>query len=371
MTNRTNEMIVSTAQADGNLVVELVEAPVPQPIANEVLVEMEAAPINPSDLGLLIGAADLDNAEFSERRIVAPMSPAMTASVQKRHDEAMPVGNEGAGRVVEAGSDPAAQALMGKRVACLPGGAYARYRIADAATCMPLPDDVTAEQGAAAFVNPLTALGFVETMKRDGGKALVHTAAASNLGQMLLRICLEDRIDIVNVVRSDAQVRILKDIGASHALNMIEDGYEDALSEAIAATDAFTAFDPIGGGKQLGRIMSAMEKVASRGEAFSRYGSNRMKRGYIYGLLDTGPIVIDRFFGFSWSVSGWLLFDFLQSVSADVKQRMYARVMSGLTTTFASHYSDRVSLEGMLTRDAVMAYNARRTGEKFLVLPQA
>ncbi|WP_144098309.1 zinc-binding dehydrogenase [Croceicoccus sediminis] len=371
MTTRTNEMIVSTAQADGKLVVELVETPVTPPGPNEVLVEMEAAPINPSDLGLLFGSADLENAEFSDRRIVAPMSPAMTASLRKRHGDAMPVGNEGAGRVVEAGSDPVAQALMGKRVACLPGGAFARYRIADAATCMPLPDDVSAEQGAAAFVNPLTALGFVETMKRDGGKALVHTAAASNLGQMLLRICLEDGIGIVNVVRSDAQVQLLRDIGAVHALNMAEDGYDAALVDAIAATQAFTAFDPIGGGTQMGRILNAMEQVASRDERFSRYGSSRMKRGYVYGRLDTGPIVMDRSFGISWSVSGWLLFNFLQTVSAEVKERMYARVMSGLTTTFASHYSDRVSLAGMLDRDAVMTYNARKTGEKFLVLPQA
>lgn len=371
MTDRSNEMITSTAHADGRLVVELVEAPMPQPGRKEVLVEMEAAPINPSDLGLMLGSADLANAEFSDRRIIASMSPAMTASLAKRHGEAMPVGNEGAGRVVAAGSDPAAQALLGKSVACLPGGAFARYRLADAATCLPLGDDITAEQGAAAFVNPLTALGFVETMNREGGTALVHTAAASNLGQMLLRICLEDGIGLVNVVRSAEQFDLLRGIGATHVLDKSEPGYEDALVEAIAATGADTAFDPIGGGNQMGRILNAMEKVASRNEEFSRYGSSKMKRGHVYGLLDTGPIVIDRFFGFAWRVSGWLLFPFLQSAGAEVRERMYGRVMKGLTTTFASHYSDRVSLAGMLTKDAVMAYNARATGRKFLVKPQA
>lgn len=371
MTQPANEMITSTAHADGRLVVELVEAPMPEPGENQVLVEIEAAPINPSDLGLLFGPADLAQAEYSNRRIVAPLSPGAVASMEKRLGKAMPVGNEGAGRVVEAGESAAAQALLGKRVACLPGGAFARYRIAEVTACMPLPDDVSAEEGAAAFVNPLTALGFVETMKRDGSKALVHTAAASNLGQMLLRICLEDGIDIVNVVRSDEQVALLREIGARHVLNMQDEDYEANLVAAIAETEAYVAFDPIGGGKQLGRILNAMEQVASREESFSRYGSDTMKRGYIYGLLDTGPIVIDRFFGFSWQVGGWLLFPFLSSAGPDVRKRMQARIRAGLKTTFASRYSQRVSLDEMLTREAVLAYNARRTGEKFLVTPQA
>ncbi|AKM11509.1 NADH oxidase [Croceicoccus naphthovorans] len=363
-------MITSTAHADGRLVVELVKSTMRDPGPNEVVIEIEAAPINPSDLGLLFGAADVANAEYSDRKIVASISQGVVASMGKRLGQAMPVGNEGAGRVVAAGDSEAAQALLGKRVACLAFGTYARYCIAPVGACMPLSDDINAEEGAAAFVNPLTALGFVETMKRDGAKAIIHTAAASNLGQMLLRICQEDGIDIVNIVRSDEQVALLRGLGAKHALNMKDDDYEAQLVAAIAETEAYVAFDPISGGNQLGRILNAMETVASRDEGFTPYGSNTMKRGYIYGLLDTGPVVIDRFFGFSWQVGGWLLFPFLQSAEPGMRERLQARIMAGLKTTFASHYSQRVTLREMLSRDAVMAYNARRTGEKFLVTPQ-
>lgn len=370
MNHLTNETITSTVHEDGRLVIELTEQPVPAPRADQVVIEMEAAPINPSDLGLLFGPADMANAEYVDGRITARLSQAAVGSMAKRLGQAMPVGNEGAGRVVAAGEGAAAQELVGKRVAALPGAAFARYCLADANACLPLPDDVSAEEGAAAFVNPLTALGFVETMRRDGGTAIVHTAAASNLGQMLQRICLEDGIDLVNVVRSAEQVALLRDQGARHALNMKDEDYESRLVDAIAETGATVAFDPIGGGNHLGRILNAMETVAAGKEGYTRYGSNTMKHGHVYGLLDTGPMVVDRFFGFSWRISGWLLFPFLNSAGPDVRARMQARVAAGLKTTFASHYSSRVSLREMLSRDAVMAYNARRTGEKFLVLPQ-
>lgn len=371
MTTFANETITSTLREDGMLVVEISEATLPEPRADEVVIAMEAAPMNPSDLGLLLGPANLAEARFEDGRIVAPVSAAALASLGKRVGTAMPVGNEGAGTVVAAGADAAAQALVGKRVAALPGGAFARYCLAPASACIVLPDDVSAEEGAAAFVNPLTALGFVETMRRDGGKAIVHTAAASSLGQMLLRICREDAIDLVNVVRSPAQVELLRAQGAAHVLDSKDPAYETKLVEALAETRATVAFDPIGGGNQLGRILAAMEQVIARDMEYTRYGSNVMKSGYVYGLLDTGPIVIDRFFGFGWRIGGWLLFPFLQSAGEDVRARLQARIVAGLKTTFANTYSDRVSLRGMLSREAVMTYNARRTGEKFLVLPQA
>lgn len=371
MTSIANEFITSTLREDGTLVVQVAEDTLREPRADEVVIAMEAAPINPSDLGLLFGPAKLAEARFEDGRVEAPVSAAALASLRKRVGEAMPVGNEGAGTVIAAGESAAAQALMGKRVAALPGGAFARYCLAPASACIVLPDDVSAEEGAAAFVNPLTALGFVETMRRDSGKAIVHTAAASSLGQMLLRICREDGIDLVNVVRSPEQVELLRGQGAAHVLNSKDDGYEAHLVEALAATGATVAFDPIGGGNQMGRILAAMEQVASREGEFSRYGSNVMKVGYVYGLLDTGPIVIDRFFGFGWRIGGWLLFPFLQSAGSEVRARLQDRIVAGLKTTFASRYSDRVSLRGMLSREAVMAYNARRTGEKFLVTPQA
>jgi NADPH:quinone reductase-like Zn-dependent oxidoreductase len=332
-----------------------------------VLIRIEAAPINPSDLGLLFGAADLANADYSDGRIVAPLAEPAQRAMAARLGEAMPVGNEGAGTVIAAGDQ--AQALLGQRVACVGGGMYAQYRIVDARACLPLPEGITAEQGAAAFVNPLTALGFVATMKRDGHTALVHTAAASNLGQMLVKICAEDGIPLVNLVRSPAQVALLKDIGADHVVDTSAESFKNDLTAALTATGATVAFDAIGGGTLTGQILAAMEKVASSGAAYSRYGSNTWKQVYTYGMLDTGPTVINRTFGFAWGLSGWLLTPFLTSLAPAEAEALRRRVVAGLTTTFASSYKAKVSLPEMLTREAALAYNAKRTGEKYLVVP--
>lgn len=363
----TGLQLLSTVTEDGNLTVHLAEQTLPEPEGHEVLIRVEAAPINPSDLGLLFGPADLEHADYSGGRIVAPLPEATRRALAPRLGEAMPVGNEGAGTVIAAG--PEAQALIGKRVACVGGGMYAQYRIVDARACLPLPDEITAEQGAAAFVNPLTALGFVTTMKRDGHSALVHTAAASNLGQMLVRICAEDGIPLVNVVRSPAQVALLRGIGAKHVIDTSTEDFKDDLFEALAATGATVVFDAIGGGKLTGQILAAMERVASKGADYSRYGSNTWKQAYTYGMLDTAPTVIERSFGFAWGLSGWLLTPFLASLTPEEAEALRRRVVAGLTTTFASSYKARVSLEQMLTRDAALAYNAKRTGEKYLVVP--
>lgn len=363
----TGRQLLSTVTADGKLTVHLAEQTLPDPTGHEVLIRVEAAPINPSDLGLLFGPADLENADYSDGRITAPLPDGAQRALAARVDQAMPVGNEGAGTVIAAGVD--AQALIGKRVACVGGGMYAQYRLVDARACLPLPDGVTAEQGAAAFVNPLTALGFVETMRRDGHKALVHTAAASNLGQMLVKICAEDGIPLVNLVRSPAQVALLKDIGAEHVVDTSAGSFKTDLLAALAATGATVAFDAIGGGKLAGQILAAMERVASRGTEYSRYGSSTWKQVYTYGMLDTGPTVIERTFGFAWGLSGWLLTPFLASLAPAEAAALRQRVGAGLTTTFASTYKAHVSLEQMLTRDAALAYNAKRTGEKYLVVP--
>lgn len=286
-----------------------------------------------------------------------------------RVGDPMPIGNEGAGTVIAAGEDPAAQALLGKQVTGFPGAAFATHALSDAAAWMVLPDSVTPEQGAAAFVNPMTALGFVETMKLEGFTGIVHAAAASNLGQMLVKICLEDGIPLVNIVRSEAQVKLLKDLGATHVLNMTDADFMAQLIDAIAETKAMIGFDPIGGGTLAGQILTAMEAAASRGAAFSRYGSSEAKKVYIYGALDLGPTILNRAFGLTWDLAGWLLTPFMMKAGPEIVGRMRARVMKDLTTTFASHYKARVSLEGMLTREAVSEYNARRTGEKYLVVP--
>ena len=361
--------LTTRLDADGTLTVKLSERSWDAPTARNVLVRMEAAPINPSDLGLLFAAADVENAEFSDGKLVAQMPDKVTRAMSARHGKAMPAGNEGAGTVVAAGDDPAAQALMGKRVACVPGSAYATYATCDASMAFAVGDDITAEQAASSYVNPMTALGFTETMKADGYTGIVHAAAASNLGQMLVRICLADGIPLVNIVRSADQVRLLKDLGAAHVVDMTEDGFIKRLADAVEETGAMLGFDPIGGGTMASDMLTAMEAQATRGQEFSRYGSSAEKKVYIYGSLDTGPTKLSRGFGFTWDVSGWLLFPFLQKAGDEVRSRMQKRVLSELTTTFASHYSNRITLDQMLQRDAVLAYNARKTGQKFLVQP--
>ncbi|MGC4252845.1 MAG: zinc-binding dehydrogenase [Sphingobium sp.] len=361
--------LLSTVDAEGFLTVELAEQNLPSPTGHEVLVRVEAAPINPSDLALLFGAADLDNARYERDRIVAQIPGGAMKAMAARAGQPMPVGNEGAGTVIAAGDAPEAQALMGKRVACIPGGMFAQYRIADARQCMALGEDVTAEQGASAFINPLTALGFVETMRQEGHGAIVHLAAASNLGQMLLRICQEDGIPLVNIVRREDQAALLKSLGADHVLNSASESFAKDLAAAIAATGATIAFDPIGGGKQAGQIFSAMEQAASRDAPYNLYGSESPKQVYIYGALDMSPTILNRSFGFSWNLGGWLLFTRLKKFGPEVVARMHERVRSNLATTFASHYQGSLSLHDMLTRDAVTGYRAMRTGEKYLLTP--
>ena len=362
--------IVSTLTSDGALTVEIVPEALASPKAHEVLIEVEASPINPSDLALLFGPADLANAEYSHGKIVAQMPEAAIRAMAGRVGQRMPVGNEGAGTVIAAGEDAQAQALIGKRVACVPGGMYATHRIADARMCMELPADLPIELGAASYVNPLTALGFVETMKKEGFKGIVHTAAASNLGQMLVKLCAEEGIPLVNIVRKPEQAALLKDLGAEHVVDSSDPAFVPQLVEAIAASGARIGFDAIGGGTMASQILSAMETVAAKNlTAYSRYGSYERKKVYIYGALDLGPTILNRSFGLTWDVAGWLLIPFLMMLPPEEQARLRQRVAGGLTTTFASHFKAKIGLEEMLTKEVALAYNAKATGEKYLVLP--
>ena len=365
----TGKQLFTTLESDGTLTVEIEEVTVPEPTGNQVLVKMEAAPINPSDLAILTGAADLENAEYSAGKYVANMPEPFNTGSKARHGQKLPAGNEGAGTVVATGDSDMAKALDGQRVACVPGNAYSQYCIADAAMCLPLGDH-SAEDGASAFVNPMTALGFAENAKMDGQKAIVHTVGASNLGQMLVKICQEDGLDLVNIVRKDSQVELLKGLGAKHVVNSSDDDFMDQLRTAIDETDAFYGFDPIGGGQAVDNVFKAMEQVAvSKMTEYSRYGSNQAKRMFIYGRLDFGPTLLTPSYGFGWTLSGWLLTPFLQQAGMETMMRMRQRVLENLTTTFASSYKRRVNLEEMLTKDAVIDYRAMKTGEKYLVTP--
>jgi hypothetical protein len=341
-----------------------------------VLVRVEASPINPSDLGLLIAGADMSTATVAgtpERPIVtASVGEGALAALSARLDKSLPVGNEGAGTVVAAGSSPAAQALLGRTVGIAGGAMYTQYRAVDASACLVLPDGTTAKDGASSFVNPLTALGMVETMRHEGHSALVHTAAASNLGQMLVKLCSKDGIPLVNIVRKPDQEELLRSLGAVHVCNSGSPSFSTDLVEALKATSATLAFDATGGGALASQILSGMEEAANATAAeYSRYGSTVHKQVYIYGGLDTGPTILTRNYGMAWGLGGWLLTPFLQSAGAETIGRLRARVAAELTTTFASAYTREVSLAGMLRPDAFNGYAKRATGEKFLVAPHS
>ncbi len=370
----TGLQLHSLVKSSGELELSLVSVDVGEPGPDQVVIEMHAAPINPSDLGLLVGAADMSTARASG----TAANPVITASIPANYmramagriDESMPVGNEGAGVVVKAGSSPEAQALLGKLVTVIGGATYAQFKTARVSECMVLPEGATAAQGASCFVNPLTSLAMTEVMRREGHTALVHTAAASNLGQMLNKICIMDGIALVNIVRSDEQAELLRSIGATYICNSSAPTFMDDLTEALVATGATIAFDAIGGGKLAGQILSCMEVAANRtAKVYSRYGSSVNKQVYIYGGLDTGPTTLNRSFGLTWSVAGFLLTPFLMKAGAETNAAMRARVMAELTTTFASHYTQEISLAGALDPAILAAYNKRATGEKFLINP--
>jgi NADPH2:quinone reductase len=319
----------SLVTAQGTLELSLHDVPVPSPAPNEVLVRVEASPINPSDLGLLIAGADMSTATVTgppERPIVtATLAPSALQGLSARVDKSLPVGNEGAGTVVAAGSSAAAQALVGKTVGIAGGAMYSQYRAVDAAACLVLPEGATAKDGASSFVNPLTALGMLETMRREGHSALVHTAAASNLGQMLVKLCLADGVPLVNIVRKPDQEALLRSLGSVHVVNSSSPAFSTDLVEALKATSATLAYDATGGGTLASQILSGMEAAASATAAeYSRYGSTVHKQVYIYGGLDTGPTILDRNFGMAWGIGGWLLTYFLQNAGAETIGRLRA-----------------------------------------------
>jgi NADPH:quinone reductase-like Zn-dependent oxidoreductase len=364
----------SLIRSSGELELSLVRVTTPEPADDEIIVRVEASPINPSDLGLLLGAAEIKSAtaagEGSDAVVTAPVPPSMMKAMAARLNKSLPVGNEGAGIVVRAGRSESAQALLGKAVGMVGGAMYAQYRCIKAESCLVLPEGTAPAQGASWFINPLTSLGMVETMRREGHTALVHTAAASNLGQMLNKVCRNDGIGLVNVVRDAQQEELLRSLGATHVCISTAPTFFDDLTRAVAATGATIAFDAIGGGSLAGQILASMETAINMtANGYSRYGSTVHKQVYLYGDLDTRPTEISRGFGVAWGCGGWLLSSFLQKIGSADAKRLRARVAAELKTTFASKYSRVISLEEALQLDAIAAYTRRATGQKYLINP--
>ena len=375
MSNPTSMIqIQSAAQNDEVLDVRIVDTGMPTLRDSDVLVRVEAAPINPSDLGLLFGPADMDNAQYSSDSgspsIKAPIPSHLMSGIEGRIGQNLPVGNEGAGIVVSAGESEEAQALIGKVVGFSGGGAYSEYKAVRANQCIAMPDGTSPAQSASCFVNPMTVLGFVGTMRREGHSAIVHTAAASNLGQMLQKVAIEESFDLVNIVRSKEQEDILRNIGATFVCNSSSETFLSELTEALVTTGATLGFDATGGGRLASDILACMERAAvSQDASFSRYGSTVHKQVYIYGGLDRNVTTLNRSFGMAWGIGGWLLTPYIQIAGAEELQKMRERVSSSITTTFASSYTREVSLTEALSKAAVDEYRKQATGQKFLINP--
>lgn len=358
----------SLVRTDGVLELSLAEAPVIPPGEGEVLVRIDAAPINPGDLGALLGPADLATLQADGGVTTASIPPALRRVVAGRIGQSMPTGVEGAGVVIAAGPDAASQALVGRTVAVFGGGMYARYRTLPAAAVLPMNEGARPADAAASFANPLTALSMVESLRMEGHTALVHTAAASNLGRMLVRVCRADGVGLVNIVRSEAQAQQLRELGAMHVVDSSASAFMVDLAAAIAATDATLAFDAVGGGQLANQILAAMEQAQGvQAGGYSRYGSSRHKQVYIYGGLDTRPTELARSYGMAWSVGGWILTGFLAKLKPQDVLRLRRRVVDELTTTFKSHYTAEVSLREALEPAVIRAFSRKGTGGKFLI----
>ena len=368
----SNKQITSTVTDEGKLEIAITEAERPTPGEDEVIIEIEATPINPSDLGLLIGPGDINTLKAEDSKIIMDVPKAIMGAMEPRLNKPMPVGNEGSGVVIEAGVN--AQELLGKVVSVVGGGMYTQYRCLPAASCMVMNEGTEPRDCASSFVNPLTALGMVETMKMEGHTALVHTAAASNLGQMLVKICKDDGVQLVNIVRKQEHVDLLKSFGAQFVCNSSDDGFMEQLTSAITETKATLAFDATGGGELAGKILACMEAAARKNATeYSPYGSTDHKQVYIYGALNQSGITLpnNRSFGMYWGIGGFLLTPFLSKVGFEKMGELQARVASEIKTTFASTYTQEVSLEEVLTLESLMVYAKQATGEKFLSKPNA
>ena len=368
----TSKQLFTNITSDGQLEISQSELDVPKPKPHEVIVKIEATPINPSDMWPMFGPADLSEASFDldNMKLTAPVHKSMLPRIKSRLDMRLPIGNEGAGTVIAAGESDAAQSLIGKTVAVLSGACYSQYCCVPIQACLLHNEGTTAQQAASSFVNPLTALGMVETMRMEGHSGLVHTAAASNLGIMLNKICIEEDVPLVNIVRKQEQADLLKNLGAKYVCNSSSDSFKKDLYLAVKETGATLAFDAIGGGELVSDILTAMEMVGSKdAKGFNTYGSEANKQVYIYGGLDFSPTILNRAYGMTWGIGGWLLMRFLGKLKLENIMALHKRVANEIDTTFKSDFTEVLSFKEALTPEKIMQYNAKKTGEKYLINP--
>ena len=373
MSENVSKQIRSEVTKEGKLLLSVERTAMPEPKEDEVLIRIEASPINPSDLGLLIGPADVSSMSVSgegENAVVTMDIPeGLLRMLETRLDQSLPVGNEGGGVVVKAGHKDL-EDLVGKTVGVAGGSMYSQYRCVNAASCFVMHEGVTSAESASCFVNPLTALGMVETMRLENHSALVHTAAASNLGQMLIKICLDEDVPLVNIVRKEEHVDMLNSLGAKFVCNSSKETFMQDLVSALVETGATIGFDATGGGKLSGQILTAMEVAANQtATEYNRYGSNTFKQVYIYGGLDRSPTTLNRAFGFSWGLGGWLLTPFIGRIGPERFEELKQKVADEIKTTFASHYTKEISLEEVLQPENINVYSKQATGEKYLINP--
>ncbi|MFT6268000.1 MAG: NADPH:quinone reductase-like Zn-dependent oxidoreductase [Alphaproteobacteria bacterium] len=368
----TTKQLFTHISSEATLTISLEEVDLPSPKPHEVVIKIEASPINPSDMWPMFGPANMAEATFdaSTNSLTAPVHPGILPRIKSRIDQKLPIGNEGAGTVVAAGDSPQAQALMGKTVGVLTGASYTEYCCVPVQACIVHNEGTTARQAASSFVNPLTALSMVANMRLDGHTALVHTAAASSLGIMLNKICIAEGVSLVNIVRKQEQVDILTGLGAKYVLNSSSECFKKDLYKAVKETGATLAFDAIGGGSLASDILTAMEAVGSKDAVgFNTYGSAENKQVYVYGGLDIAPTVLNRAYGMTWNIGGWLLMRFLGKLEIKDVLALHKRVADEIDTTFALEFSDEISLVDAMKPDNIARYNAKKTGEKFLINP--
>jgi NADPH:quinone reductase-like Zn-dependent oxidoreductase len=367
------QLCVSVTE-DSRFVVSVRPLTVPEPTADEVVVQVRASPINPSDLALLYGPADLSTAQHAmidgHPALVAQPRAGWQRQLAGMVGRTVSVGNEGAGVVVAAGSSEAAQALLGRVVTMVGGQMFRTHRTLHVRQAIPLPEGAAPSEGASLFVNPMTVQAFLDTMRREGHTAMVHTAAASNLGQMLAKLCVQEEVPLVAIVRSDRQRVILEELGVKFIVDSSKPTFMTELVSAIAETGATLGFDAIGGGKMADRILRAMEQAqVLLGADTSVYGTPVHKQVYIYGRLDMSATTLGSGFGFYWGLGGWLLTPRLNQMGREGVMKMRQFAIEERNGIFASHYSSTVGLHALLDPDTARAIDRKATGEKFLLDP--